>query len=92
MAHVDPNEAARCRVGHRHRGVLKQTIVRVVRAHAAAGRPAPPGEVVATVLRGLATCDAADLTVAIVDVPGRAVVVTRAYDDELLETPTDGPR
>ena len=70
---------------HLHRGAIKQTIVRLVRAHADAGRPAEPVDVAATVLRGLATCDAANLTVAIVDVPGRAVVVTRAYYDELQE-------
>ena len=70
---------------HRHRGTIKKTIIRLVRAHADAGLSAQPVDVAATVLGGLATCDAADLTVAIVDVPGRAVVVTRAYYDELQE-------
>ncbi len=70
---------------HLHRAALKKTITRLVRAHADAGLPAQPVDVAATVLRGLATCAAADLTVAIVDVPGRAVVVTRAYYDELKE-------
>ena len=70
---------------HLHRGALKKMIARLVRAHADAGLPAQPVDVAATVLSGLATCAAADLTVAIVDVPGRAVVVTRAYYDELQE-------
>ena len=37
------------------------------------------------VLGGLAKLDADDITVAVVDVPGRAVIVTRACYDELLE-------
>ena len=37
------------------------------------------------VLGGLAKLDADDITVAVVDVPGRAVVVTRACYNELLE-------
>ena len=35
--------------------------------------------------RGLAKLDMDDITVAVVDVPGRAVVVTRACYNELLE-------
>ena len=54
-----------------------------MRAHADAGVPVPPDDVPAIVLGGLAMYDPADLTVAVVDIPGRAVVVTRACYDEL---------
>ena len=51
-------------------------------------RPYDPPDVAATVLGGLARLDADDITVAVVDVPGRAVVVTRACYDELREKHT----
>ena len=73
---------------HLHRGAIKRTIDRLVRAHADARPPAQPDDVAATVLSKLASYDAADLTVAIVDVPGRAVVVTRAFYDEPQEKKT----
>ncbi len=44
------------------------------------------------VLGGLAIYDAADITVAVAEVPGRAIVVTRACYDELLEKHTQGLR
>ena len=71
---------------HLHRGTIKKTIDRLVRAHAEAGGPVRPVDDVAPiVLGGLARYNATDITVAVVDVPGRAVVVTRACYDELLE-------
>ena len=70
---------------HLHRGAIKTTIARLVRAHADAGAAARPLDVTATVLGGLARLDASDITVAVVDVPGRAVVVTRACYEELQE-------
>ena len=71
---------------HLHRGALKKTIDRLVRAHAEAGAPVRPVDDVAPiVLGGLARYNVADITVAVVDVPGRAVVVTRACYDELLK-------
>ena len=70
---------------HLHRSVIKDTVRRLVRAHADSGIPVQPVDVAATVLHGLAMYGPADLTVAIVDVPGRAVVVTRACYDELQE-------
>ena len=44
------------------------------------------------VLSGLATCNSTDIIVAVADIPGRAVGVTRALYEELLEKRTDGPR
>ncbi len=73
---------------HVHQGGIKKTVGRLVRAHADPGAPAQPADVAVTVLGGLATYDPADLTVAVVDVPGRAVVVTRACYDELQEKHT----
>ena len=73
---------------HLHHGAIKKTVGRLVRAHADADAPAQPVDVAVTVLGGLATYDPADLTVAVVDVPGRAVVVTRACYDELQEKHT----
>ena len=61
---------------------------RLVRAHADARAPDQPVDVAATVLRGLAIYAPADLTVAIVDIPGRAVVVTRMCYDEMRENRT----
>ena len=73
---------------HLHRGAIKTTIARLVRAHVDARAPVRPADVAATVIGGLARLDADDITVAVVDVPGRAVVVTRACYDELREKHT----
>jgi len=70
---------------HLHQGGIKKTVGRLIRAHAESGIPVQPDDVAATVLQGLAMYSPADLTVAVVDVPGRAVVVTRACYDELQE-------
>ena len=65
---------------HQNRGI-KTTIRQLVRNHTNSP-PSHPSEIEPTVFRGLATCDLANLTVAVVEVPGRAVVVTRAcYED-----------
>ena len=73
---------------HLHRGEIKTAIARLVRAHAAAGAAAPPPDVAATILDGLARFDASDISVAVIDVPGRAVVVTRACYEALQEQHT----
>ena len=73
---------------HLHRGAIKTTIARLVRAHDDAGAAARLPDVAATVLGGLARLDANDITVAVLDVPGRAVVVTRACYEELQEQQT----
>ena len=73
---------------HLHHGAIKKTVGRLVRAHADTGAPAQPANVAVTVLGGLTMYDPADITVAVVDVPGRAVVVTRACFDELREKHT----
>ena len=70
---------------HRHRGTIKKTIERLLRAHTEPCRPLHTVEQRNAVLRRLGTSDSADIVVAVVDVPGRAVVVTRACYDELLE-------
>ena len=70
---------------HLHHGAIKKTVGRLVKAHADCDIPVQPVDVAATVLHGLAMYGPADLTVAVVDVPGRAVVVTRACYDELQE-------
>ena len=73
---------------HLHRGAIKTTIARLVRAHADAGAAARPPDVTAAVLAGVARLDASHLSVAVLDVPGRAVVVTRACYEELQEQHT----
>ena len=70
---------------HLHHGAIKKTIARLVKAHADGHMPVQAVDVAATVLHGLAMYGPADLKVAVVDVPGRAVVVTRACYDELQE-------
>lgn len=71
---------------HLHRGAIKTTIARLIRAHAASqAPPVRPAGWGAILLGGLAALDADDITVAVVDAPGRAVVVTRACYDELQE-------
>ena len=70
---------------------LTTTIRQLVSRHANPLRPADSIDVAPTIIRGLATCDPADLAVAVVDVPGRAVVVTRTlYED--LRRRTDAAR
>ena len=73
---------------HVHQGGIKKTVSRLVRAHADTAAPAQPADVAATVLAGLPMYDPADITVAVVDVPGRAVVVTRACYKELQQRHT----
>ena len=73
---------------HVHQGAIKKTVGRLVRAHADTSAPAQPANVAVTVLGGLAMYDPADITVAVVDVPGRAVVVTQMCYDELQEQHT----
>ena len=73
---------------HLHHGAIKKTIGRLVRAHADGRPPARSVDVATIVLGGLAIYDAADITVAVAEVPGRAIVVTRACYDELLEKQT----
>jgi hypothetical protein len=70
---------------HVHQAGIKKTVDRLVRAHAGAGAPAQPADVAVTVLGGLQRYDPADITVAVVNVPGRAVVVTQMCYDELRE-------
>ncbi len=71
---------------HLHRGAINKTIDRLLRAHVEVGATVRPvDDVTPIVLGGLAKLDADDITVAVVDVPGRAVIVTRACYDELLE-------
>ena len=67
---------------------IKKTVSRLVRAHADTAAPAQPADVAVTVLAGLPMYDPADITVAVVDVPGRAVVVTRACYKELQQRHT----
>jgi hypothetical protein len=62
---------------------LTSTIRQLVKRHATAPPAAPPNAIAPTILRGLATCELADLAVAVVDVPGCAVVVTRALYEDL---------
>lgn len=73
---------------HLHHGAIKKTIRRLVRAHADDRPPTRSVDVATIVLGGLAIYDAADITVAVAEVPGRAIVVTRACYDELLEKHT----
>ena len=71
---------------HLYRGAINKTIDRLLRAHVEVGATVRPVvDVTPIVLGGLAKLDADDITVAVVDVPGRAVVVTRACYNELLE-------
>ena len=70
---------------HLHRETIKKTIKGLIRAHVEAGASVQSVDDVAhIVLRGLAKLDADDITVTVVDVPGRAFVVTRAFYNELL--------
>ena len=70
---------------HLHHGAIKKTVGRLITAHTEVVAPARSVDVATIVLGGLATYDASDITVAVAEVPGRAVVVTRACYDELLE-------
>ena len=70
---------------HLHHGDIKKTIGRLSRAHTKSGPTVRSVELGSTVLRRLATCGLADIAVAVADIPGRAVVVTRECYEELLE-------
>ena len=65
-----------------HRG-LKTAIRQLVSRHAKFSLANPPTDIAPTILRGLSACDPTDLAVAVVDVPGRAVVVTRTLYENL---------
>ena len=77
---------------HLYHDAIKKTVGRLITAHTDAASPDRPVDLTSTVLDRLATHRPADITVVVVDIPGRAVVVTRACYDELLEKRTDGPR
>ncbi len=67
---------------HLNRQGLKTAIRQLMKSHTKSPHPPIEMDVASTICRGLATCDPGDLAVGIVDVPGRAVVVTRAcYED-----------
>ena len=71
---------------HLYQGGINKTIDRLLRAHVEVGAPVRSvDDVTPIVLGGLAKLDADDITVAIADVPGRAVVITRTCYNELLE-------
>ena len=73
---------------HLHHGAIKKTVGRLITAHTEAAAPTRSVDVATIVLGGLATYDPSDITVAVAEVPGRAVVVTRACYEELLEKNT----
>ena len=82
MAQAAPEGTARCLVGpSTSRGHLDRCSERTE----VGATVRPVDDVTPIVLGGLAKLDADDITVAVVDVPGRAVVVTRACYNELLE-------
>lgn len=66
-----------------HGGAIRKTIARLIRAHATSRAPVLSDDVATTVLCGLTRLDAEGVMVGVIDLPGRAVVVTRACYDEL---------
>ena len=77
--------------GHVNRGGIKPVITRLIRAHQAPEAPVQAPDLAAAVLSGLTNLSADDIAVVVVDLPGKAVVVTRACYDELQETHTSSP-
>ena len=73
---------------HLYQGGIQKTVSRLVRSHTDTCAPAQPADVAVTVLSGLPKYDPNDITVAVVDVPGRAVAVTRACYNELQQRQT----
>lgn len=70
---------------HLHRRAIKTTVARLVKQHVDADAPMPAPTKIPTVLKALASLGLRDVIVAVLDVPGRAVVVTRACYDDLQE-------
>ena len=70
---------------HRHRGIIKRTVKRLVDAHVTAHAPDSVISAPDTVLRSLATRKAATLTVGVLDAPGHAVLVTRELYEALQQ-------
>ena len=70
---------------HLHRGGIKRTAKRLVEAHVTAHPPDPLPSAPDTVLRSLATRNAATLTVGVLDAPGHAVLVTRELYEALQQ-------
>ena len=70
---------------HRHHGAITRTVKRLVDAHATAHAPDPLPSAPDTVLRSLATRNAATLTVGVLDAPGHAVLVTRELYEALQQ-------
>ena len=67
-------------------GPIRKRLRVLVRAHRKNAKPvsAESSEVVKSVIRRLGLQDVASLSAAVLDVPGKAVVLTRALYDEIL--------
>ena len=85
---LSPKEQRDALWTHLQRGGIKRTIAKLIKGHVDARAPVGPTDAVATLLGGIGGLDADDITVAVVDVPGRAVVLTRACYEELQEQNT----
>ena len=70
---------------HLHRGAIKRTAKRLVNAHVTAHALDSVISAPATVLRSLATRNAATLIVGVLDAPGHAVLVTRELYEALQQ-------
>ena len=73
------------------RGITR-TIRHLIAKHAAPERAIPPAEQRSAVLRSFATDDLTEVVFAVVDIPGKAIVVTQQYYDEIVERGTDDAR
>ena len=77
---------------HLNKRGIKRTIRHLIANHATPERAIPAAEQRRAVLRSLATDDLTDVVFAVIDIPGRAIVVTQQYYDEFLERGTDDAR
>ena len=77
---------------HLNKRGIKRTIRHLIAKHATQERAIPTAEQRGAVLRSLATEDRTDVVFAVVDIPGRAIVVTQQCYEEFLERGTDDAR
>ncbi len=81
---LSPKEQRDALWEHLHRTDLKKTIARLIRAHVSLD-PERPANDAASLLSALSKLNPSTVTVAVVDTPGDAVVVTQGCYDALRE-------
>ena len=87
--HLSPKQQREALWQHRHRKDIRHTIRRLITQHARSRSVVPTVDQARAVLGGLATHAWTDVAVVVADIPGKAIVITREYYDDLLSRRTN---